>query len=173
MDVQTVVANALGANQSVFIDKALGGLTDADLATCPIAGTNPIGWTLWHQYRVEDGLLSNIGNKSQTWVEDGWHAKFGMEANPGQMGIGDTAEQVAAFKPSVENLKGYGAAVRAKTLEVLNSLTAEDLDREIPGPGGQPRKVGDMLGILMLDHFHHSGQVCYLRGCITQGWAPM
>jgi hypothetical protein len=40
MDVQTVVANALGANQSVFINKVLDGLADADLATCPIAGAN-------------------------------------------------------------------------------------------------------------------------------------
>ena len=174
MDIQTMVGNALGLNQAGFINKALDGLSDADLTKCPAAGGSPIGWTLWHQYRVEDGFLSNIaGGKPQTWIEDGWHAKFGMEADPGQMGMGDSAETVAAFKPTVENLKGYGAAVRAKSLDLLKSISADDLDREMPGPGGQQFKIGDMLGILLIDHFHHSGQVCYLRGCITPGWAPM
>ena len=73
-------------------------------------------------------------------------------------------EQVKALQVTGENLKGYGAAVREKTLSCLQSLTPADLDRELPGPGGNTRKVGDMLGILMIDHFHHSGQACYISG---------
>lgn len=172
MDAQTLIASALGFNQTVFIDKALDGLTDADLLKTPNDHTNPMGWTLWHQYRVEDAILSNIGGTNQAWIEGGWHEKFGMEANPGQLGGGDSLEQVKALKPSLANLKGYAGAVREKTLTTLKSITAEDLDRELPGPGGAPRKAGEMLGILMVDHFHHSGQVTYLRGYLTQGWSP-
>ncbi len=172
MDAQTVVTNALNANAN-FIEKALDGLTDEDLLKRPNNHTNPIGWTLWHQYRVEDAILSNLGGKDQAWIAAGWHDKFGMEANPGQLGGGDTLEQVAAFRPTVDNLKGYGAAVREKTLSTLQSLPAEALDKDFPGPGGNSRKGGEMLGILMLDHFHHSGQVCYLRGYLTEGWSPL
>jgi hypothetical protein len=80
---------------------------------------------------------------------------------------------VKAFKPTIANLKGYAAAVREKTLASLKALKPADLDCELPAPGGGTRKAGDFLGILMLDHFHHSGQVCYLRGYLTgKGWFP-
>jgi hypothetical protein len=70
-------------------------------------------------------------------------------------------------------LQGYAAAVREKTLAILQSLSAADLDRELPGPGGGTRKVGDMLGSVMIDHFQHSGQIAYLRGYLTgKGWFP-
>src|SRR5215470_2676290 len=49
-----------------------------------------------------------------------------------------------------------------------------DLERELPFPAGGTRKVGDFLGILMIDQFHHSGQIAYLRGYVTgKGWFPM
>jgi hypothetical protein len=31
----------------------------------------------------------------------------------------------------------------------------------------------DFLGILLIDQFHHSGQIAYLRGYLTgKGWFP-
>jgi uncharacterized damage-inducible protein DinB len=95
-----------------------------------------------------------------------------MAADTG-VGAGDSLEQVAAFKPTLAHLQGYAAAVREKTLAILQSLSAADLDRELPAPGVGTRKVGDSLGILMVDHFHHSGQIAYLRGYLTgKGWLP-
>ena len=79
-----------------------------------------------------------------------------------------------AFQPTIAALQGYAAAVRDKTLAVLNLLTPADLEREIPFPTGGTRTVGDFLGILMIDQFHHSGQVAYLRGYVMgKGWFPM
>ena len=172
MDAPTIIAGVLSRNQETFIDSALRGITDEDLLYRPNDHTNPIGWLVWHQTRVEDGLFSLITGNPQQWIEGGWHGKFGMGADPQERGIGHTLEQVAAFGPTVENLQGYAAAVREKTLATLDSLTADDLDREVPGPGGNPQKIGQMLGTLMLDHFHHSGQISYLRGSMTPGWAP-
>jgi uncharacterized damage-inducible protein DinB len=172
MDLQTVVANALTVN-SGFIDQALNGLSDDDLLKRPNDQCNPIGWLLWHQTRVEDAITSNVGNRPQAWVDGGWHEKFGMPADPRNVGIGHTLEQVMELKPTVDALKGYMAAVREKTLDILKSLSADDLERELPAPGGGTRKAGDFLGILMVDNFHHSGQVCYVRGYLTgKGWFP-
>jgi uncharacterized damage-inducible protein DinB len=172
MDLQTVVANALTIN-SGFIDQALNGLSDDDLLKRPNDQCNPIGWLLWHQTRVEDAITSNVGNRPQAWVDGGWHEKFGMPADPSNVGIGHTLEQVMELKPTVDALKGYMAAVREKTLDILKSLSADDLERELPAPGGGTRKVGDFLGILMVDNFHHSGQACYVRGYLTgKGWFP-
>jgi uncharacterized damage-inducible protein DinB len=172
MDVPTVVANALTVNAG-FIQMALDGLSDESLMQRPNDQCNPIGWTLWHQTRVEDAILSNISGKPQAWVEGGWSDKFDASADPGDIGIGHSLEQVMALKPTIEALKGYMAAVREKTLESLKALTPADLERELPTPDGGTRKVGDYLGIVMIDNFHHSGQVCYLRGYLTgKGWFP-
>lgn len=171
MDLQTVVANVITLNTNNFVKPALEGLSDADLTKRPTDQCNPIGWLLWHQTRVEDAILSNVSGKPQAWIEGKWHEKFGMPANPGDTGAGQSLEQVAAFKPSKATLLGYLDAVREKSLAILKSLSAADLDRELPAPGGGTRKVGDFLGIIMIDNFHHSGQIAYLRGYLTgKGW---
>jgi uncharacterized damage-inducible protein DinB len=171
MDLQTVMANVLTLNTNNFVKPALQGLSDADLLKRPSDQCNPIGWLLWHQTRVEDAISSNVSGRSQAWIDGKWHEKFGMPAEAGDLGVGHTLEQVAGFKPTVANLLGYVDAVREKTLSVLQSLSAADLDRELPAPGGGTRKVGDFLGIIMVDHFHHSGQIAYLRGYLTgKGW---
>jgi hypothetical protein len=95
-----------------------------------------------------------------------------MEADPRYIGMGDSLEQVAAFQTSKETLLGYADAVREHTLDVLNHLSATELNREVATRVG-PRKVGEYLGILMMDHFQHSGQIAYLRGYFTgKGWLP-
>lgn len=174
MDAAAVVASALSIDMNNFIKGALTGLADADLAQRPSEQCNSIGWTLWHATRVEDGIIANISSKPQTWIDGGWHQKFGMPADPAKIGIGDTLEQVAAFQCSVATLQGYAEAVREKTLACLQTLSPTDLDRELAPPGGGPaRKVGDWLAVILLDHLHHSGQVCYIRGYITgKGWFP-
>ena len=174
MDATAVVTTALTIDMNGFIKGALNGLSDADLAKQPSAQCNSIGWTLWHGTRVEDGIIANISGKPQVWVEGGWHQKFGMAADTAKSGVGDSLEQVAAFKPTVANLQGYAEAVREKTLACLNSLTPADLDRDLTPPGGgNPVTVGSRLAVILLDHLHHSGQVCYIRGYLTgKGWFP-
>ena len=170
MDATEMVANALTLNAN-FVNKALSEVSDADLMKSPNDSCNPVGWTLWHQFRVEDSIISNISGAPQTWIEGGWHSKFGLDANPGQNGMGDTMDQVMALKPTVENLKGYSEAVRQKTLDCLKTLSPADLDRDIQNPDGSSRKVGDFLGVIMIDHFHHTGQVAYLCGYMSgAGW---
>ena len=165
-----IVASALQMNAGL-LQRALDGLSDDDLTKRPTDQCNPIGWTLWHQYRYEDGLISRITGQQEVWLSDRWHDKFGRPADDDRLGMGESLEKVGAFRPTLENLQGYGAAVREKTLACLQSLTPEELDRELEAPGGATRSAGASLGVLLLDHFHHSGQVCYLRGFITgKGW---
>jgi hypothetical protein len=79
-----------------------------------------------------------------------------------------------ALQPTMAALHGYAATVRDKTLAILHSLTPADLERELPFPAGGTRKVGDFLGILLIDQCHHSGQIAYMRGYVTgQGWLTL
>ena len=171
MDVPTVVANVLTFNTNTFVRPALLGLSDADLLKRPSDQCNPIGWLLWHQTRVEDAMLSHISDSPQTWVADQWHAQFGMPADPHDSGRGHSLQQVMALQPTMAALHGYATAVREKTLAVLPTLTPADLERELPSPTGGTRTVGDFLGIVLIDQFHHSGQIAYVRGYVTgKGW---
>lgn len=174
MDATEVVTTALTIDLNNFIKGALNGLSDAALSQRPSDQCNSIGWTLWHATRVEDGIIANISGQPQTWVAGGWHQKFDMDANPAQLGMGDSLETVGAFQCSVANLQGYAEAVREKTLACLKALTPADLDRDLSPPGGgDARKVGAWLAVILLDHLHHSGQVCYIRGYLTgKGWFP-
>src|SRR5262249_27419502 len=90
MDATAVVTAALTIDMDNFIKRALGDLSDADLAKQPAAHCNSIGWTLWHATRVEDGIIATISSKPQVWIEGGWHQKFGMPAEAGQNGVGDS-----------------------------------------------------------------------------------
>jgi len=64
---------------------------------------------------------------------------------------------VTAFTPTVANLQGYAEAVREKTLACLNTLTPEDLHWDLAPPGGgDARKVGARLAVILLDHLHPS-----------------
>src|SRR5215470_1074673 len=155
MDLQTVVANTLTFNTNTFVRPALLGLSDADLLKRPSDQCNPIGWLLWHQTRVEDAILSHISGRPQAWVAGTWYEQFQMPAEPHDFGAGHSLEQVMALQPTIAALAG------------LPTLTPADLERELPFPAGGTRKVGDFLGILLIDQFHHSGQIAYVRGYIT------
>ena len=116
MDAPTLVANAQKVNAE-WID--LDGLTDDDLRVRPNDHCLSMGWLLWHQYRVEDTLISAIDGHEQTWLNDGWHAHFGLSADPTQTGQGDTLEQVMALHPSIKALKGYGTRGACENWSVL------------------------------------------------------
>ena len=165
-----ILASALQLNAGL-LKTALDGLSDDDLTRRPSEQCNPIGWTLWHQYRYEDGVISRITGEPEVWAAGSWHDTFGLPAGDDRLGMGDSLDKVGSFRPTLENLQAYGGAVREKTLACLQSITPEELERELEAPGGATRTAGASLGVLLLDHFHHSGQVCYLRGFITgKGW---
>ena len=140
-----ILTSALQLNAGL-VQRALDGLSDDDLAKRPNDQCNPIGWTLWHQYRYEDGVVSLITGEPQAWLSGGWRDKFGMPADDDNLGMGDPLEQVGAFRATLDNLQGYGAAVREKTLACLQAITPDDLERELEAPGGATPHGGRPTG---------------------------
>ena len=158
------------------VQKALEGMTDADLRITPDKGNaNPAGWLVWHQARFADMVLSTIGGTTQAWVEGNWSEKFpGVPSAPKKTGLGDTMEQVMGMSFTKEALTGYLDAALGKAKAVASGLTPADFDQEIAHPFHPERpnsKIGDMLAAIATDFVQHSGQVCYLRGlAIGPGW---
>ncbi|MFC1491255.1 DinB family protein [Nitrospinota bacterium] len=174
MEATELIAKLLEMNGGV-IDMALDGLLDEQFNEGATTETNPVGWLLWHKTRVEDAVIAHVTGGSQVWSEGGWAEKCGADPAPENIGLGHSLETVHSLKFTEAVLKEYADAVREKTNAALKSLSPEDLEKEIPDffPD-QTIRTGEMLGrALMIDNFHHSGQVCYLRGYYTGfGWLP-
>lgn len=177
MGATDAVVGALDRNWTM-VDTALADMSDADLARIPVEGCNSMAWILWHFNRTMD-IFSNAWIQSipQIWVRDGWHAKFGMPGNPvakpDDMGVGWTAEQVAAWvPPPQEILIGYFHAVRSETREYLASLTLDDLEHvKIIPPLADPRPVSSAVSTMVFGNIAHGGQIAYLRGFFQgMGW---
>ena len=167
-----LIRNVLTINER-FLERALDGLTDADLIKRPSEATNPMGWLLWHQTRVEDATIAAMLQLPQIWVAQDWANQLGMTAEAEDLGIGHTLDQVIAFRPSLSALSGYRQAVRERTLSCLGTLTDDDLEGEITIAGRGTGKAKDYLTGLTMDHTQHTGQVAYLRGYLSgQGWFP-
>ncbi len=165
------VAKTLEIND-VIVQMALDGLSEDDLLKQPNPESNPIGWLLWHMARTEDNIISMFSDGSTVWARDKWFERITAPGGTEDGGVGNTLEQVRAFRASKEVLLAYSGEVRANTLSVLPSLTEEALESEVadaPLPIIQKKK--DFLAILLTDYSQHCGQICYLRGYLTgPGW---
>ena len=174
MEATELISKVLEMNNGLM-KTALDGLPEENLNEPPKEGSNPAGWLLWHRARVEDAVIAHVTNESQIWMNGGWGEKFGFEAAPNDIGFGHPIDKVKSMQFNKDNLVSYAVAVREKTNKVLSSLSPADLDKEVPDfVPDQTISIGELIGrAIMLDNFHHSGQVCYLRGYYTgYGWLP-
>ncbi|MCI0792866.1 MAG: DinB family protein [Chloroflexi bacterium] len=166
MSATDVIKTALERNWGM-VDRALEGLDDATLARQPNSESNSIAWLLWHMTRVVDRFINTqLQTKTQLWIQDGWHQKFGMSDDDAENGRGWSQEQVAAWvAPPRDVLLGYYQATTASAREYLANLSDADLDSSVtPPPANEPRPVHEMLGIMVYDNVVHGGQIAYLRG---------
>jgi DinB superfamily len=150
-----------------LVEEALAGVRAADLDWPPRPGCNPLGWTVWHLTRVEDGQIADLMGQADLWTRDGWHAKFDRPADHDDSGYGHTAEQVRAFRsPSAKVQLDYLRAVTGRTKHYLASLTPADLDRALDEPGPDPPTVGVRLVSIVTDCHLHAGEASYIRGLL-------
>jgi DinB superfamily len=150
-----------------LVEEVLGGVRAADLDWAPRPGCNPLGWTVWHLTRVQDGQIADLMGQADLWTRDGWHAKFNRPADHDDSGYGHTPEQVRAFRsPSANVQLDYLRAVTARTKHYLASLTPADLDRPLDEPGPDPATVGVRLVSIVADCHQHAGEASYIRGLL-------
>ena len=172
MEAAQVVAQAL-KRLEIVVEESVTGLSPDQLSEQIHPESNPIGWLCWHLTRIQDDHVSNLAEKEQTWIADGWHSKFNMPADPSDYGTGDSIEKVRSFKaPNAEILLGYYKAVSAKTQTFLKALTPKQMeipvkdDRWLPPPS-----VGVRLVSIIGDNTQHVGQIAFLRGLMSGfGW---
>jgi hypothetical protein len=149
-------------------EEALAGVRQTDLDWQPWSGTNPLGWTVWHLTRVQDGQVADLmeAPDQDLWTRDGWHAKFKRPPDHDDSGYGHTAAEVKAFRsPSAKVQLEYLRAVTERTKRYLASLTPADLDRPLE-PGPDPSTVAIRIVSIVTDCHLHAGEASYIRGLI-------
>jgi hypothetical protein len=143
---------------------------DADvLSMTPAAGTNPVGWIVWHLTRVQDHHVSELLDEEQLWVTGDWAPRFGVTADPHNTGYGHGADDVATIRPDGPDvLVDYHMAVADRTRRMLERLTAHDLDRVVDERWDPPVTLGVRLVSIADDDIQHAGQAAYVRGLLER-----
>jgi hypothetical protein len=152
------------------LEKALAGLSQADLNEQPRHDCNSIAWLAWHLTRTQDRAIAGLIDNKQVWIKDEWYKRFNRASDPQDTGFGHKPEDVAAFKsPDVNMLLGYHKAVLERSKLYLASLSTEELGRKIQHPVF-PTVEATIVAVLS-DILQHLGQVAYVRGLLKgKGW---
>ena len=122
-----LIMQSLGENRE-YIENAIKGLSQEELAWRPKPHSNSIAFLLWHLARVEDLWINRIllGEK-EVYEAAGWYKKFGTPAQ--DSGFGYDVEKLNSWPvPKLALLKEYAGVVREKTLAYLKSVNEKKLD---------------------------------------------
>ena len=174
MDARGILLDGYGRVHDA-LHRALGDLTVEELHRPP---SPPIGWLAWRITRSQDSQVSSLAGREQAWLSDSWHERFGMPPDPADYGPGQvhTREGVAAFRaPDAQTLLDYYDTAYDRTLELLDGVTAEALDRELDEPRYQPRPTVSVRLVSILEsNMGNMGQITYLKHLHrVGGWFPM
>ena len=109
----------------------------------------------------------------QCWVHEGWHARYGMPADPTDTGMGHNSEQVSTFKaPDKETLMDHYDAVLQNTLNYLKNMSETDAEKNIEY-SLTVTTVGGGVRSIVNGNMQHIGQAGYVRGLIeNRRWHP-
>lgn len=152
-----------------WIKDGLEGLTEEQLFHQPTPDTNSIAWLIWHLSRWRDRISAAIAGEPQVWVSQGWHQKFGMPEE--RTGLGDSLEQVAAFRVDRQLLQGYVQAAHEALVSRVAKFTPQQFEQEIEYSSGSSRPAWRALVSVVEDSAEHTGQMNYLRGMMSgHGW---
>jgi uncharacterized damage-inducible protein DinB len=165
MNTSALLVDAFGRIQEV-VHEVVEGLTDDVLSTRPEQSGNSIAWLVWHLTRIQDDHLADAGGYEQVLTADGWHDRLGLPFDPSDTGYGHGPEDVAAVKLSAKLLTGYYDAVHARSIQYLETLTDEDLERIVDRRWNPPVTLGVRLISVISDDLQHAGQAAYVRGLL-------
>lgn len=148
-----------------LVREVLEGLDADALLWRPGPDANPIGWLVWHLIRVQDHQLSEVFGAEQLWVTGDWAGRFGLAADPNDLGYGHTTEQVGAVRAGdAGDLLAYLDAVNARTEAWLDD--PGDLERIVDERWDPPVTLGVRLVSVADDCIQHVGQAAYIKGLL-------
>jgi hypothetical protein len=127
---------------------------------------NPIAWLVWHLTRVQDDHLAGVADRDQVWTSEGFAGRLALPYDDGDIGYGQSSDQVGAFRASASDLLDYHAATHRMTEEVL--AAGVDLDRVVDERWDPPVTAAVRLVSVVNDITQHLGQAAYVRGLLER-----
>lgn len=163
------VATAAFTEYRETLRTALDGLTSSELRWQPSPNSNHALFLTWHIARVEDMWMTRyVGGQDEVWISGRWCEALRLPAQGN--GYGMSMEQIASFPDlDIERILGYFDAVHESTLQVVTSLTDEDLGKNFPGRHWRDPEGPDVNGVishLIIEASEHVGQVAFIRGML-------
>jgi Protein of unknown function (DUF664) len=146
------------------------GLDDPDQLELRVDDSaNTIAWLVWHLTRVQDDHVSDVAGTEQVWSANGWAERFGLPFDVADTGFGHSADEVGRVRvDGPELLTGYHDDVHARTVEYLQKVTADDLDRVVDEAWDPPVTLGVRLVSVVSDDLQHAGQAAFVRGIVQR-----
>lgn len=146
---------------------AADGLSEDQLTHRPGPDANPIAWLVWHLARVQDDHVAGAAGTEQVWTSGGWHERFGLPFAAGEIGYGQSGDEVAQVRGvPADLLLGYLDAVHDATAGYLRTLSADDLARVVDEDWDPPVTLAVRLVSVLSDDLQHAGQAAYVRGLL-------
>ncbi|MFW6195404.1 MAG: DinB family protein [Chloroflexota bacterium] len=189
MDILELIRERQQALHEQEIKSLWDPLTEEQLRARPFETTNSIVWLVWHMARCEDaGINRLVADRPQVLDEGDWGRRMNVPLRIYGTDMGDEEVRALSELVDVKALRAYYDAVGNRTVEILQSLTPEELD-EVPddarlqkvlvgegvvgeiGEMNPPRYSGRPKGWL-LNHFsvthnhHHFGEAFAVRGLL-------
>ena len=80
------------------------------------------------------------------------------------IGYGHSADEVAKVRTGADLLREYHDAVHDRTVDYVQSIGPDDLDRIVDENWDPPVTLGVRLISVVSDDLQHAGQAAYVRG---------
>lgn len=155
--IRTIVRNA-----NKLMKDVMSGVTDEQARALPEGTANNIGVTYAHVLNTQDGVIHRtFGDGKTIWESEGWGEKLGLP-NVARL----SPEKARDFSIDLEKYNEYAERVLAAVDAYLETLTEEELNREVQGYRG-PTPVGMMIAGLLTNHTaEHMGEVAAIKGTL-------
>ena len=147
--------------------RSVEGLAQREVSWAPGPEYMSIGFLVWHYGRTLDRWINTRALETLQLWEQGWADQFNrLPADPNDSGYGFTGQQLTNFhSPSVSVLLEYALVAKTKTIEFLDNLDDDALERILIGnPRGGHINLATMFQQLIWECNQHGGQIAYLRG---------
>jgi len=163
MKSNELLLDAFGRIREI-VEATLDGIDDETLVRRPAGNGNSIAWLIWHLSRGEDAQVASAAGLPEVWTSQGFAGRFGLPLPERDTGYGHSSDKVDAVRAPRELLLEYYDSVHRQTVDVVNGLGDDDLDRVIDTRWDPPVTFGVRLVSIIADCLQHAGQAAYARG---------
>lgn len=159
-----------------WLEGTLGEPSEDEVHAVPAGAANPIGVCYAHAVLVEDMVVNSMLRGSTPLFASVWEGKNGLSEpmptpGPEWPKYFDWTRGVRIDLPL---FRRYAQAVYRDANAYLDTLTPEDLDREVDlGGSSGTQSVGWILSVLLIGHLHDgTGELAAAKGLQGLGGYP-